>query len=1468
MFDHLIKVAFSVVPRAGHERYNAALDRWRSGQRQTKPLPGEFGLQGLRTEPAHRTAEKIKTVQPHQQSGVDFIVQHHGQGILAHSTGSGKTITAVKAFDKLKELGKARKALVITPAGLRTNFLVEGVHRASDHKGSILTGQGERGADMFHWSQPDPDSTYHVVSYEIFREHPEEIIKATGADTLILDEFHRVKDPDRDTFKRLDQVRPLVKNVIGLTGSVVSTHPSNILQPIEAVTGGQHGLGTKEQFEAKYLTRAPAPLKKRKPVVLSKPTTWLNWFRPREPMKGRKTEFTGWKNTGELQRHLQQHIHYVGPELVAEKMPEKYVDTVRVEMSPFQEQVYRAALKELPAPLLRKLEAGHPMVEGEQGEVFNRVIKARQAANSVHTMTGLTPEEAAPSTPKLQKMLDDIEDHFHQTPDGGAIVYSNLVHGGIDIIRAGLKQRGIPHGLFIGKGNEGVTEESRQQDVRDFRAGKIKVMVVSGAGNEGVSLPNATFHAAYDGHWNPEKILQAEARGWRLGGQAHRPQADRKVHVRRYMTVWPESRSLMGKVTSYFKGQKESDAVDSWIYNWADKRHNLNAQLHDLLKGEPAKPHSLFAEGRGLYDTPAVEQKVEAPKLDPNYKPPVKGTPVTVHAPPPPKADLPWWQTWKGSSLEGPLHLDGYDTEKLAAEAEGPTDGLVYFIPHDVSSGFHPEPSHHAQDEQGNWGHFGERPPNHFHHVGILHGEHAYEKDHQGNLQVTSSHDRIPQLLADGAQFIHTPLDIAAVHASHPPNIGSEEMVARALNFSLRSGEQQGVLQPSEIYRILLNQPHASELQFNKAASEDTMNAAIGLGGFEPQGTGNYEAGTPIRHEAPAAPAKRRPGGYTLPPPIIVNPGEYVDEHTQRVHAALPWLNKDPGMKAAAHRIRGVLEGFPGCCIDAFVEEEAQGLAPAMERMKLGWDDDSGYVPCEACYKTAHYSPEPQVGEKVEVTLENRLKHDDFTIVPMGFIRGRINPADDCFWDAIPIDVPLHKVKGTVEGTVIGKLKDRKGNDKLVVKSEPGPLTERQKQNLQAYQAARQVWAGNMTMQVPGVKDVNTKVGGRLFFAHAAMAFEKGAEDEEGGVLSVICRILDHEKRAFQGEKLGPVIRIGHHDQLLHIKRDLRGRFTGLSEPRGQPHVTLLYAHGLQDAAHPHLIEKVKGHLDKKQLRVSFTRLGTFNNGGKGIVFLAAEGQGLHDTHKALRGAAAAHGAKFHHRTFRPHMTLFYRDKPFSPEERASISKMRVSPIHLDRDRSHIDVTIKRGQGWQKLAQEDLELLAGSPELYRAAEDLTKAALETTRYWRQIPFPEPEVYAGDREAWVDLPSDMPFAKASALAEEIAEALRAMPEVVGSRITLSKEARVRVTCDFSEPQPPDEVPFKVAGALEAVLQTHPGIRLKEANTEVRVDDDLPPIPKRWVEPKYRRPACWVNNHTDHSRIFAEYANPQQAPHNLP
>ena len=117
---------------------------------------------------------------PHQQRVVD---NPSNEMIIAHSVGSGKTLTGIAKFEKMKEEGKANKALVIVPAGLRTNFGEQGVGKFTDSKYNIIGNKLEQRKGIF--GDVDPDADYNIVSYEMFRRNPQHYIEASGADTVI-----------------------------------------------------------------------------------------------------------------------------------------------------------------------------------------------------------------------------------------------------------------------------------------------------------------------------------------------------------------------------------------------------------------------------------------------------------------------------------------------------------------------------------------------------------------------------------------------------------------------------------------------------------------------------------------------------------------------------------------------------------------------------------------------------------------------------------------------------------------------------------------------------------------------------------------------------------------------------------------------------------------------------------------------------------------------------------------------------------------------------------------------------------------------------------------------------------------------------------------------------------------------------------------------------------------------------------
>ena len=489
---------------------------------------------------------------PHQEQFIqavrDNIRRGTGGGVIAaHGTGTGKTLSAIAAFEDMKGDGKARRALVVTPAGLRGNFLEKGVKRFTTSKGEIQQRPG----------QVSDDTEYVVTSYDAFRRDPDKWLSIVQPDTLIADEMHRAANPGSRTFQTLRDARAKVPNFLGLTASISQNDPGDIVPLLDIATGGEQKIKSKKEFTQRYVKRSPSETR----GVFGGPTYEKNLVRQVE-----------------LNARVGGTVHYV-EDLDASSKPSKEVEHVKVDMSPEQEKLYTMSMKGIDPVILKKIQEGSEISQKEALNFFTRLMRARQISNSMHIASaGMSLEDAAEKTPKIKRILDDAVEHIGKIPDGQVVMYTNMVHGGVDVLTAGLKKRGISYGLFAGKGVEGMTEENRQKAVEDYLAGKHKVIIITGAGAEGLSLGNTTMVQLVDGHYNPERIAQAEARGIRAGGLSHRPQEERKVAVRRYVSALPKT--FWQKVT--FQDPKRS--VEQYVYLTAERKERLNRQLRDVLK--------------------------------------------------------------------------------------------------------------------------------------------------------------------------------------------------------------------------------------------------------------------------------------------------------------------------------------------------------------------------------------------------------------------------------------------------------------------------------------------------------------------------------------------------------------------------------------------------------------------------------------------------------------------------------------------------------------------------------------------------------------------------------------------------------------------------------------------------------------------------------------------------------------------
>ena len=539
----LTYLTFEKTAAAGHWR---TLQPGQTGKDETgNPVSGKTWV---------RRKSKLKSfvkLYPHQEGFMKRVKSLPKQGggvIAAHGTGTGKTVTAIAAFEELKEQGKANRALVIAPAGLRDNFLSKGVKKFTDSKGITVTRPGE---------DPGADVEYVVTSYSAFRQNPQAFIDAYKPDVIIADEFHRAGDPTSKTNMSIRSIRDQVPYFFGLTASVVQNNPADAVPLVEVASGRDVGFGSKKDFKRKHIKKTPSE---------------------QRGVFGGQTYEKELIRRLDIAKRLGTTIHYV-EDLDATKKPTKEVVTVATPMSKDQMKLYRLSMKGVDPKILDKVRRGEEVPDRKMMNVFTKLIRARQVSNSMHTVMADMPlTEAAKRTPKIKRILDDVEQHIASTPDAQIIIYTNIVHGGVDVIEAGLKDRGIKHGKFVGKGQKGVTEQTRQQAVNDYIEGKNKVIIITGAGAEGLSLGNTTLVALADGHYNPERISQAEARGVRAGGLSHRKPEDRKVQVRRYVSTVP--RGFFDKL--FLRPQEKS--VEEFVYLTANRKQRLNKKMRDVIE--------------------------------------------------------------------------------------------------------------------------------------------------------------------------------------------------------------------------------------------------------------------------------------------------------------------------------------------------------------------------------------------------------------------------------------------------------------------------------------------------------------------------------------------------------------------------------------------------------------------------------------------------------------------------------------------------------------------------------------------------------------------------------------------------------------------------------------------------------------------------------------------------------------------
>jgi hypothetical protein len=169
---------------------------------------------GERKQLRHKYELKVQSGEwpPHETTVPLFPYQREGmlhlafteRALLADEMGLGKTIQAIAACALLHRLGQARRALVVTPASLKTEW-EEQINKFTTLEYQIVFGSKHRRLEAYR-NKPDLPF-FSIVNYEQMVPDALDVNGRLAPDIVVLDEAQRIKNWSTKTAQAVKRLR-------------------------------------------------------------------------------------------------------------------------------------------------------------------------------------------------------------------------------------------------------------------------------------------------------------------------------------------------------------------------------------------------------------------------------------------------------------------------------------------------------------------------------------------------------------------------------------------------------------------------------------------------------------------------------------------------------------------------------------------------------------------------------------------------------------------------------------------------------------------------------------------------------------------------------------------------------------------------------------------------------------------------------------------------------------------------------------------------------------------------------------------------------------------------------------------------------------------------------------------------------------------------------------------------------------
>jgi hypothetical protein len=496
-------------------------------------------------------------LQDHQQATLDYFIKSPNRGLLLlHSTGSGKTLTAIAIAEHLKYY---RDCIIIAPKSLHDNF----------RKG--LKQYGTRDENRYRYVSSNASNMIDKL------ETTTDELTGTDIKTLqldnkliILDEWHNLGVGMSNGSSRASALYDMLmkaKNcrIIAMTASGII---NNIYEAAIILNICKGPIRTED---GEWSTLLPESSEEFSRYFIDEKTYSI---RNENKLRNRITGLVSYK--GDLFERSVLSFYpmlntVIKKELYPDRLPIK-IEAIRMssqQWGAYEQAREKERLETRNAIVGSGWVKGNPIILGGElkhssafGKSTSYRVKSRQLSN-VYQPDGSIDinSDIATYAPKIKSIADKIR------PGVKSIVYSNFVQAGVNAMASYLDHVGYKrydpnnksggdevihgyYGVFSGE----VSQDDRTATLEYYNQqnSPLTILLISSSGAEGISTKGTRNIFIMDMHWNWERSLQVMARGIRYRSHEGLPESERNVQVRIYIAVPPKDVKPIEKTTDAY----------------------------------------------------------------------------------------------------------------------------------------------------------------------------------------------------------------------------------------------------------------------------------------------------------------------------------------------------------------------------------------------------------------------------------------------------------------------------------------------------------------------------------------------------------------------------------------------------------------------------------------------------------------------------------------------------------------------------------------------------------------------------------------------------------------------------------------------------------------------------------------------------------------------------------------------------